>query len=121
MHRIIFRLFLLAALYVMAGCTATQAPQGPELQPGVLPPGAVPAPASAPLAASAPLPAVPGVTLVPGAQPHIALLLPLDSPYLGRAASVVEQGFFAANKVQPGALPIRVYSCSNEPKEIAAL
>lgn len=121
MHRIIFRLFLLAALYVMAGCTATRPPQGPGLPPGALPPGAVPAPASAPLAASAPLPAIPGITLAPGAQPHIALLLPLDSRYLGHAAAVVEQGFFAANRVQPGALPIRVYACSNEPKEIAAL
>lgn len=119
MHRLFFRLFALAALYVMAGCTATRPPQGPTLPPVAQPPAAVPAPASAPAAAA---PTAETLQMAPGAAPHIALLLPLDSPtLLGRASTVVEQGFLAANNAQPGALPVRIYACSNEPKEIVAL
>jgi outer membrane PBP1 activator LpoA protein len=59
--------------------------------------------------------------LTPTAQPHIALLLPLKSAALEKAAEVVEQGFIAASKAQPGALPIRIYACSDESKEIAML
>ena len=33
---------------------------------------------------------------------------------------MVEQGFIAASKVQPGALPIRIYACSDEAKEVVA-
>jgi outer membrane PBP1 activator LpoA protein len=57
----------------------------------------------------------------PTAQPHIALMLPLKAAALEKASTIVEQGFIAASKVQPGALPIRVYAVSDEGKEIAAL
>lgn len=117
MQRIFSRFILLAALYVSAGCTATHAPEvapttGPSAapsQPLVTTP--TPAPVSPPA----------GISLSPNAVPHIALLLPLKSPSLGEAAEVVEQGFMAANNVQPGLLPIRVYSCADEEKEIVAL
>lgn len=42
--------------------------------------------------------------------PHIALLLPVNSPDLGAAASAVQQGFMAAAKVLHAGLPIRIYS-----------
>ncbi len=119
MHRLLYSLIVLAALYVTAGCTATRPPVQPA-QPGV-PAVIPPLPASAPaVTVPAPLP-VPPVTLAPGAQPHIALLLPLNDPALGQAAKAVQEGFLAADGVQPGALPVRVYACSSEPKEIAAL
>jgi len=63
------------------------------------------------------VPAVPSANVVP----HIALLLPLKSAALQQAAETVEQGFLAASKLQPSALPIRVYSCADETKEVAAL
>lgn len=61
--------------------------------------------------------------LAQGAAPHIALLLPLksDSAYLAKAAESVQGGFLAANGVQPGSLPVRVYPCADEKKDIAAL
>jgi hypothetical protein len=111
MHRLLKSLVILAALYVTAACTATRPPQLPP------PPGAgAPLPASAP-AATVPVPvAPPGITLAPGAQPHIALLLPLNDPALGQAAKVVQQGFMAAAGVQPGPLPVRVYACAKAPR-----
>ena len=54
--------------------------------------------------------------------PHIALLLPLKSklPALARAAEVVQQGFIGASSVQHG-LPVRIYTCSDETKEVVNL
>ena len=121
MHRLLKVLVILTALYVTAGCTTTSPPVQPEQAP---PPGVtLPLPASAP-AVTAPAPApvpAPSVTLLPGAQPHIALLLPLNDPSLGQAARVVQQGFFAGASQQPDGLPIRIYACADEPKEVAAL
>lgn len=53
--------------------------------------------------------------------PHIALILPLQSPALGHAAEAVEQGFMAAASVQQHKLPIRVYGCADEVKQIREL
>ena len=53
--------------------------------------------------------------------PHIALLLPLKSEAFGRAAEVVQQGFMAAANNQPLPMPIRVYECADESKDITAL
>ena len=53
--------------------------------------------------------------------PHIALLLPLKSATFGRAAEIVRQGFLAAAGGQPQTLPVRVYECADESKEIIAL
>ena len=53
--------------------------------------------------------------------PHIALLLPLKSAAFGHAAEVVQQGFMAAANNQPLPMPIRVYACFDESKDIAAL
>lgn len=53
--------------------------------------------------------------------PHIALILPLKSKIsaLARAAEVVEQGFNAAASVQQG-IPVRVYPCIDESKDVIA-
>ncbi len=121
MHRISFSLAILAALYVTTGCTATRAPEVPPaapVKPAIVKPSA-PVPATVPAPASAPV--APAITLSPVAQPHIALLLPLKSVSLEKASTIVEQGFIAASKVQPGSLPIRIYACNDEGKEIAAL
>ncbi len=56
--------------------------------------------------------------------PHIALLLPLKSAAFGSAADAVRQGFEAAADLEmqlPGKLPVRVYGCFDEGKDIAAL
>lgn len=53
--------------------------------------------------------------------PHIALLLPLKSAAFGQAAEVVQQGFMAAANNQPLPIPIRVYECADESKDIVAL
>ncbi|HEU0234455.1 MAG TPA: penicillin-binding protein activator [Gallionella sp.] len=56
--------------------------------------------------------------------PHIALLLPLKSAVFGSAAEAVRQGFQAAAELEiqlPGRLPVRVYSCFDESKDVAAL
>ena len=62
-----------------------------------------PPPAAAPAApARAPIPA--------GPAPHVALILPLSSPALGRLADAVRLGFLAAGEVAGrNALPVRVY------------
>ncbi len=62
-----------------------------------------PPPAASPAApARAPIPA--------GPAPHVALILPLSSPALGRVADAVRLGFLAAGEVAGrNALPVRVY------------
>jgi len=51
--------------------------------------------------------------------PHIALLLPLESPTFGSYANAVKQGFLAAAGVEgKTALPIRVYSASGDPQRM---
>lgn len=52
--------------------------------------------------------------------PHLALLLPLDSPSFGRAAEVVRQGFAAAEKAQGSLLPVRIYGAGDAAPDILA-
>ncbi len=52
--------------------------------------------------------------------PHIALLLPLNSPALGAAAEAVHQGFMAADSLQTNGLPIRIYSDFDETHSVLA-
>lgn len=52
-------------------------------------------------------------------EPHVALLLPLQSPIFGQAANRVKEGFIAAtNYEQKFSLDIRIYGTSNEPQDI---
>lgn len=50
---------------------------------------------------------------------HIALLLPLNSPLFGDAADAVRLGFIAASTIS--SVPVRVYGCADEEREISAL
>jgi len=65
--------------------------------------------------------------LAPGSEkpvPHIALLLPLKSAIFKSAAEALQQGFQAAAELEmqlPERLPVRVYSCFDENKDIVAL
>ncbi|MDO8208714.1 MAG: penicillin-binding protein activator [Gallionella sp.] len=61
--------------------------------------------------------------LLPAADkpvPHIALLLPLNSPALGAAASAVHQGILSAASLQSQGLPVRVYSDYDEAGSVVA-
>lgn len=56
--------------------------------------------------------------------PHIALLLPLKSPAFAPAADAARLGFLAAAGIEiadPRSLPVRVYGCFDEGKDILAL
>lgn len=53
--------------------------------------------------------------------PHIALLLPLNSPAFERAADAVRQGFYAAASSQRQILPLKTYASTEESKEVVAL
>lgn len=57
----------------------------------------------------------------PVSSPHIALLLPLKSPAFRAPAGAVQQGFLAASSLNRKGLPVRVYSCADESKEVLAL
>jgi hypothetical protein len=120
---------LIVALYVsIFGCAtapstapsvpapAPQTPAAPvqPAAPAVVPPVVTPiAPEVEPIVSPIP-PAVPTV-------PHIALLLPLNSPVFAKAADAVQQGFLAAAGKETNGLPVRVYPCKDEATEIVAL
>lgn len=61
-----------------------------------------------------------GLAAVPAqAEPHIALLLPLNSGAFGRVAEAVKLGFTAAATVQVS-LPIKIYGSGDQPEETLA-
>lgn len=90
--------------------------------PVTIPPAPIVTP---PPAKSAPIPAPPTplVIVISGEQgePHIALLLPLNSETFRRAAEALRAGFMVAAKKQPATLKVKVYGSTDESKEIAAL
>jgi len=53
-------------------------------------------------------------------NPHIALLLPLNSPAFARAAEAVKQGFMAAATVEASKLPIIVYPSGDQTDDIVS-
>ena len=55
------------------------------------------------------------------AAPHIALLLPLNSPFFSKFADAVRQGFLAAASKNLRGLPVRVYPCVDEVGEVNIL
>ena len=73
--------------------------------------------ANSTLAASAPVAAAPAEPIAP----HIALLLPLKSDAYAKAADAVKQGFLVAASKEIDGLPVRIYPCADENKEIVAL
>lgn len=55
----------------------------------------------------------------PSGVPHIALLLPLESPSFGTAANAVKEGFVAASmRDRPLPFIIRLYSTTDDPLDI---
>jgi hypothetical protein len=110
-----FKAILLATLLAAPPAFSADPPRETTSPPGLAPttvvtplrpPGAEPAAPPAPAVRAAPgrqpLPA--------GPAPHVALILPLSSPVLGRVADAVRQGFLAAGEVAGrNALPVRVY------------
>lgn len=103
-----FTAFLLAA--VLAAPHAFSADAFPETTaPSSLAPSTVVTPLrDAPAAPAAPAPA--RQPIAEGPAPHVALILPLSSPALGRLADAVRQGFLAAREAAgAGALPVRAY------------
>lgn len=122
--------FLLAALYVsLFGCATAPAPAPVALPPAAVAPSpAAPPPAPLPPAVVTGAVAEPAtvVVAVPGSgaaqsEPHIALILPLNSPTFAKAADAVQQGFLAAAAQHEIALPVRVYAANDEKIEIKAL
>ena len=57
----------------------------------------------------------------PERAPHVALLLPLESPSFARHADAVRQGFLAAARVQGrSAPPLRVYPVDEDVRRVLA-
>ena len=67
--------------------------------------------------------ALPAPLVLPTVKPfpHIALLLPLQSPVFGPAADAVQQGFMAAINPKRLLLPVRVYSNFDENSGVVAI
>jgi outer membrane PBP1 activator LpoA protein len=103
-----FNAFLLAAWLAAPPAFSADAP--PET---TTPPGLAPTTVVTPLRDAPPAPAAPAPARQPiaaGPAPHVALILPLSSPSLGRLADAVRLGFLAAGEVAGRrALPVRVY------------
>src|SRR5258707_623853 len=58
---------------------------------------------------------------VPVSEPHIAVILPLQSSSYGKHADSVRLGILnAASNGQPGSLKVRVYGTSEDPQQILA-
>jgi uncharacterized protein len=58
---------------------------------------------------------------MPGAEPHIAVILPLQSSSFGKHADSVRLGILtAAANSQPGSLKVKVYATSDDPQQILA-
>jgi outer membrane PBP1 activator LpoA protein len=113
-----FNAFLLAAFLAAPPAFSADPPRETTLPSGFAP-STVVTPlrdsqaAPAPLA---PLPAQPGRAPIPaGPAPHVALILPVSSPTLGRLADAVRQGFLAAVEVAGrNALPVRFYAAVDD-------
>lgn len=106
---------LLAAAVLYGGACALASEEAVSLP--APPPPALAAPVELP-----PAPAARRDKPVPPAaadeDPHIALLLPLNSKSFGKHAEAVRDGFLAAAKVQRGAaLPVRTYALGDDPEQ----
>jgi outer membrane PBP1 activator LpoA protein len=134
MQRVFPLLIILFALYACAGnapqipvvATATVnkeigKPAIPAVS-GVAP--VSPAPAGEPAVAIMPAevkPAPPPVLPTETPFPHIALLLPVQSPVFGASADAVRRGFIAAINPRNQAMPVRVYSNFDENSGVVAV
>lgn len=99
--------------------TPAPLPENPAL---ALPPGEIVVPPPVPPTAMPPQ-AAPKLELPPPppgvVAPHVALLLPLDSPAFARHAEAVRNGFFAAAQIRGTVpIPLRVYRTGDDPKQV---
>ena len=133
MQRYSFWLLLLTTLYVSACATATREKPAPV----VAAPVTAPAPeVTQPVAPGDPVislispstiditalpPGMPAPLLPDQFAPHIALILPLKSAAFGPSAYAVQQGFLAAASSQARSFPVRIYSSTDENKEVIDL
>jgi len=112
-----FTAILLAALVAAPPAFSADPPPAtttlPTASPAATHPGLAPTTVVTPLRdpAAPPAPPPPARQPIPvGPAPHVALILPLSSPSLGRVADAVRQGFVAAGQVAgASALPVRTY------------
>ena len=134
MQRVLPLLVILFALYACAG-NAPQMPGGvtapankeivkpaiPAIS-GVAP--VSPAPTGEPAVANMPAEVKPAPPLVLPTEkpfPHIALLLPVQSPGFGASADAVRRGFMAAINPRNQTMPVRVYSNFDENSGVVAI
>jgi len=119
LHRLLVVTFAAAILYGGGYALASEAVTAPAKTPQPLAPpqpltpgAASPAPAKAAPAQPA---AKPREARADSDAPHIALLLPLESPAFARHAEAVRNGFLAAAKIQGNAaLPLRIYTVGDD-------
>jgi outer membrane PBP1 activator LpoA protein len=134
LHRLLVLTFAAAILYGGGYAFASEAAAAPlpgDAVTAAVPGDAVTAPAIPPPPLAPPVPLAPDATGTPQSGsappatatptqgepqvPHIALLLPLESPSFSRHAEAVRNGFLAAAKVQRSApLPLRVYGVGDD-------
>lgn len=141
MQRVFSLLVILLALYACAG-TAPQAPgvvtttgskEASQPSAAVAPakaavPSALPAAisgvppvvAAASAVPAAPVEALPAVLPTEKPFPHIALLLPVESPVFGTSADAVRRGFMAAINPRIQSLPVRLYGNFDENSGVVA-
>jgi|SoiMethySBSTD1v2_1073268.scaffolds.fasta_scaffold00912_33 outer membrane PBP1 activator LpoA protein len=125
LHRLPVVTFAAAVLYGGGYAFASEAVAASVPGEAVTAPARTPPPLEAPL----PLPpdprgaeppkSAPAARAAPGQAesqvPHIALLLPLESPSFSKHAEAVRNGFLAAAKVQRSApLPLRIYAVGDD-------
>jgi outer membrane PBP1 activator LpoA protein len=120
-------LLLLSTVFALYACTGT-VPHKPEEEKPATAAAAAEKPAAAETIAATPPAAVESVPLpappvLPTVKPfpHIALLLPLQSPVFGPSADAVQQGFMAAINPKRLLLPVRVYSNFDENSGVVAI
>ena len=126
-------LLLLSTVFALYACTGT-VPHKPEeekpapaeaiQQPVDQLLGGEAVPETAPPAAEeakAPVEQLPPVLPEGEPFPHIALLLPVQSPDFGTAASAVQQGFMAAINPKKLLMPVRVYSNFDENTNVVSV
>jgi len=119
-------LLLLSTVFALYACTTGTVPHKPEEEKPAKaaaekPPAAETIAATPPAAVeSVPLPAPPVLPTVKP-FPHIALLLPLESPVFGPSADAVKQGFMAAINPKRLLLPVHVYSNFDENSGVVAI
>lgn len=110
-------LLVLSTLFALYACTPTL-PYKPSEEKPAAPVSKVEIPAPEIVAPAIPEPIVIGEE---HAVPHIALLLPLQSPLFGASADAVQQGFLAAAKLDRMTLPVRAYSDFDENSSVVTV